>query len=157
VSFTLTPQQLSWWSDTANGWTQTPGTYRVYVGDSSALANLSLRNTFKVTTTPGARQVVVTAPPTVTAGKTFTARVTLVAGGTQTLQGVRLALQLPQGWSVVPASKTVFNNVRPGQAIAATFRVTVAADSPALSAVVHATATMGTASRENGVSVTVRA
>jgi len=157
VSFTVTPQQLSWWSDTANGWTQTPGTYRVYVGDSSALANLPLRNTFRVTATPGARQVVVTAPSTVTAGKTFTARVTLVAGGTQTLQGVRLALQLPQGWSVVPASKTVFNNVRPGQAIAATFRVTVAADSPALSAVVHATATMGTASRENGVSVTVRA
>jgi beta-glucosidase len=157
VSFTVTPQQLSWWSDTANGWTQTPGTYRVYVGDSSALANLPLRNTFTVTATPGARQVVVTAPPTVTAGKTFTARVTLVAGGTQTLQGVRLALQLPQGWRAAPAGKTVFSNVRPGQAIAATFRVTVAAGSPALSAVVHATATMGTASRENGVSVTVRA
>jgi hypothetical protein len=52
-------------------------------------------------------------------------------------------------------SKTVFASVRPGQAIAATFRVTPAADSPALSAVVHATATMGTASRENGVTVTV--
>jgi beta-glucosidase len=157
VSFTVTPQQLSWWSDTANGWTQTPGTYRVYVGDSSALANLPLRDTFKVTATPGARQVVVTAPSKVTAGKTFTTRVTLAAGGTQTLQGVRLALQLPQGWTVVPTGKTVFSNVRPGQAIAATFRVTVAADSPALSAVVHATATMGTALRENGVSVTVRA
>jgi beta-glucosidase len=157
VSFTVTPQQLSWWSDTANGWTQSPGTYSVYVGDSSALANLPLRNTFRVTATPGARQVVVTAPSTVTAGKTFTARVTLVAGGSQRLPGVRLALQLPQGWSAVPASKTVFSNVRPGQAIAATFRVTVAAVSPALSAVVHATATMGTATRENGVSVTVRA
>jgi hypothetical protein len=56
----------------------------------------------------------------------------------------------------VPVSATVFGNVKPGQAIAATFRVTVAADSPALSAVVHATATMGAATRENGVSVTVR-
>jgi beta-glucosidase len=155
VSFTVTPAQLSWWSDTANGWTQTPGTYHVYVGDSSALANLPLRNTFRVTATPGARQVVVTAPSTVTAGKTFTARVTLVAGGTQTLPSVRLALQLPQGWTAAPAGATVFGNVRPGQAIAATFRVTVAADSPALSAVVHATATMGAATRENGVSVTV--
>jgi beta-glucosidase len=155
VSFTVTPQQLSWWSDSANGWTESTGTYRVYVGDSSALANLPLRNTFTVTASPGARQVVVTAPDTVTAGKAFTARATLVAGGSQTLHGVVLALQVPQGWTVVPVSKTVFASVRPGQAIAATFRVTPAADSPALSAVVHATATMGTASRENGVTVTV--
>jgi beta-glucosidase len=157
VSFTVTPQQLSWWSDSANGWTQSTGTYRVYVGDSSALANLPLRNTFKVTATPGARQVVVTAPDTVTAGKAFTTRVTLVAGGSQTLHNVALALQLPQGWKAVPVGKTVFGTVRRGQAIAATFKVTPAADSPALSAVVHATATMGTASRENGVTVTVRA
>jgi beta-glucosidase len=157
VSFTVTPQQLSWWSDTANGWTQSPGTYRVYVGDSSALANLPLRNTFLVTATPGARQVVVTAPAHVTAGKTFTARVTLVAGGSQTLRDVRLALQVPSGWSAAASGPTVFGTVRPGQAIAATFRVRVAAYSPAVSAVVHATATMGTAMRENGVSVTVRA
>jgi beta-glucosidase len=155
VSFTVTPQQLSWWSDSANGWTESTGTYRVYVGDSSALANLPLRNTFKVTATPGARQVVVTTPDTVTAGKAFTARVTLTAAGNQTLRGVALALQVPQGWTVVPTSKTVFAKVGPGQAIAATFRVTPAADSPALSAVVHATATMGTASRENGVNVNV--
>ena len=36
VSFTITPQQESWWDDSANGWTQTEGTYSVYVGDSSA-------------------------------------------------------------------------------------------------------------------------
>jgi beta-glucosidase len=156
VSFTLTPQQLSWWSDSANGWTQSPGSYRVFVGDSSALANLPLRGSFAVTATPGARQVVVIAPPTVTAGKAFTARVTLVAGGGQTLHAVRLALQVPQGWRAVPAGKTLFGTVRPGQAIAATFRVTPAADSPNLNAVVHATATMGAAMRENGVSVTVR-
>jgi beta-glucosidase len=156
VSFAVTPQQLSWWSDTANGWTESRGTYRVYVGDSSALANLPLRAAFSVTATPGARQVVVTAPAHVSAGTTFTARVTLVAGGTQTLRAVRLALQVPQGWSVVASGPTVFGNVRPGQAIAATFRVRVAADSPAVSAVVHGTATMGAATRENGVTVTVR-
>ena len=69
VSFTVTPQQLSWWSDSANGWTESPGFYRVYVGDSSALANLPLRGAFAVTATPGARQVVVTAPSRVTAGR----------------------------------------------------------------------------------------
>ncbi|MGH3214949.1 MAG: glycoside hydrolase family 3 C-terminal domain-containing protein [Trebonia sp.] len=155
VSFTLTPQQLSWWSDTANGWTESPGSYGVYIGDSSALANLPLRGAFAVTATPGPRQVVVTAPSSVTAGTPFTARVTLTAGGNQVLPVVRLALQLPQGWTAVPAGRTVFGGVRPGQAVAATFRVTPPAYSPAVSAVVHATATMGTAQRENGVSVSV--
>jgi beta-glucosidase len=155
VSFTLTPQQLSWWSDSANGWTESTGTYQVYVGDSSALANLPLRGSFRVTATPGARQVAVSAPDTVTAGKAFTVHVTLTADGTQTLHGVRLALQLPQGWTASPADGTVFGSVRPGQAIAATFRVTPPADAVNASDVVHATATMGTASRENGVSVTV--
>jgi hypothetical protein len=55
----------------------------------------------------------------------------------------------------VPAGRTVFGGVRPGQAVAATFRVMPPAYSPAVSAVVHATATMGTAQRENGVSVSV--
>ena len=110
VSFTVTPQQLSWWSDSANGWTQSPGIYRVFVGDSSALANLPLAGAFAVTATPGARQVVVTAPSTVTAGRSFIARVTLVAGGSQTLHAVRLALQVPQGWRAVPVSRTVFGH-----------------------------------------------
>jgi beta-glucosidase len=153
VSFTLTPQQLSWW-DSA-GWTESTGTYGVYVGDSSALANLPLRGSFAVTATPGARQVAVTGPSAVTAGTAFTARVTLTAGGNQTLHGVRLAVQLPQGWRLVPTSQTTFGTVLPGQAISATFQVTPPASSPSVSAVVHATATMGTASRENGLSVTV--
>ncbi len=157
VSFTLTPQQLSWWSDSANGWTESPGAYRVYVGDSSALANLPLRGAFAVTATPGARQVAVTAPTSVAAGKPFKVRVILAAGGNQTLHGVRLALQLPQGWRATPTSPTVFGTVRPGRAIAATFLVTAPSNSPALNAVVHATATMGAAQRENGVSVLVRA
>ena len=155
VSFALTPAQLSWWSDSVNGWTESRGSYRVYVGDSSALANLPLRGRFTVTSTPGGRQVVVTGPSTVTAGKRFIARVTLTAGGSQTLHAVRLALQLPQGWTAVPVGRTVFGTVRPGQAIAATFRVTPPADSPAVSAVVHATATMGSAMRENGITVSV--
>ncbi len=155
VSFTLTPQQLSWWSDSAGGWTESPGLYRLYVGDSSALANLPLRGAFAVTATPGPRQVVVTAPSTATAGKPFTARVTLTAGGNQVLPVVRLALQLPQGWTAVPLGRTVFGGVRPGQPVAASFRVTPPGYSPAASAVVHATATMGTAQRENGVGVTV--
>jgi uncharacterized membrane protein len=155
VSFTLTPAQLSVWSDSANGWTQTPGTYRVYVGDSSALANLPLRGSFDVTATPGDRQVSVSAPSSMTAGQPATVSVTLGAGGNQTLPAVGLALQLPQGWTAKPAGPTVFWSVAPGRAVTAQFTVTPPADAVNASDVVHATATMGTTQRENGVNVTV--
>jgi beta-glucosidase len=156
VSFVITPQDTSWWSGTANGWTQTAGRYRVYVGDSSALANLPLHSAFRMTSTPGARQVVVTSPSVVHAGQASVVRVTLSAGGSQTLHGVRLALQLPQGWTVAPAGPAVFGTVRPGQAVVATFRVTPPSYSPDVRQVVHATATMGSTQREAGVSVSVQ-
>jgi beta-glucosidase len=155
VSFVITPQDTSWWSDTANGWTQTAGRYHVYVGDSSALANLPLRNAFQMTSTPGARQVAVTAPSVMHAGKASVVRVTLSAGGSQTLHGVQLALQLPAGWTVTPA-RVVSGTVQPGAADAATFRVTPPSYSPDVSQVVHATVTMGNTQREAGVSVSVQ-
>jgi beta-glucosidase len=155
VSFVITPQDTSWWSDAANGWTQTAGLYHVYVGDSSALADLPLRNAFQLTSTPGARQVVVAAPSTMHAGQAATVRVTLTAGGSQTLHGVQLALQLPQGWTATPAGPAVFGTVPPGRAVVATFRVTPPSYSPAVSQVVHATATIDDLQREAGVSVSV--
>jgi beta-glucosidase len=155
VSFVITPQDTSWWSDTANGWTQTAGLYHVYVGDSSALANLPLRDAFQLTSTPGARQVTVTAPSVMHAGQASVVRVTLSAGGSQTLDGVRLALQLPAGWTVTPAA-VVSGTVRPGHAVTATFRVTPPGYSPDVSQVIHATATMGDTQREAGVSVSVQ-
>ena len=51
-------------------------------------------------------------------------QVTLSAAGNATLHGVRLALQLPQGWRAAPAGPAVFGSVAPGQAPAATFMVT---------------------------------
>jgi len=155
VSFTLTPQQMSWWSDSANGWTQTAGAYRVYVGDSSALAGLPLHGAFGMASTPGARQVTVSAPATMTAGQASAVRVTLSAAGDATLRQVVLALQLPQGWKAVPSGPTRFGDVGPGQAPSATFMVTPPGYSPNATAVVHATATTGDLQREAGVSVTV--
>jgi beta-glucosidase len=155
VSFTVTPAQLSWWSNSANGWTQTPGAYHVYVGDSSALANLPLRGSFAVTATPGDRQVSVTAPSSVRAGTPASVTVRLSAGGNQTLHGVRLALQLPQGWQAHPDGRDVFGTVAPGQPVTAKFTVTPPSKAPNATNVVHATATMGAASRENGTNVTV--
>jgi beta-glucosidase len=157
VSFTVTPAQLSWWSDSANGWTQTPGTYGVYVGDSSALANLPLRGSFLVTATPGDRQVRVSAPSRLTAGQPATVTVALNAGGNQALHGVRLALQLPQGWTAKPDGPAVFGVVAPGNPVRASFTVTPPSDAPNARLVIHATATLGAAARENGVTVTVNA
>jgi beta-glucosidase len=49
VSFTLDGHDLSYWSDSANGWVVPAGGFRVYVGDSSALSGLPLRGGFTVT------------------------------------------------------------------------------------------------------------
>jgi beta-glucosidase len=155
VSFTITPQDMSWWSDTVNGWTQTAGEYHLYVGDSSALAGLPLRGTFSMTSTPAGRQVSVSAPSVMHRGQASVVRVTLTASGDATLHAVRLALQLPQGWKAVPVGPTMFATVRPGKAPVATFRVTPPSYAPNAIAVVHATATTGDWLRENGVNVTV--
>ena len=155
VSFVVTPQDESWWSDPANGWSQTAGSYRVYVGDSSALSGLPLTGSFTMAATPGARQVSVSAPAAMPPGKASTVHVTLSAAGDATLDHVRLALQLPQGWTATPAGPTMFGHVAPGAAPAATFLVTPPSYAPNASAVVHATAFMGDLQREAGVTVTV--
>jgi uncharacterized membrane protein len=151
----VTPQDESWWDDSANGWTQTAGSYRLYVGDSSALAGLPLQGSFTTASTAGARQVTVSAPSSIQAGQTATVRVTLSAAGDATLHGVRLALQLPLGWQAVPAGPTVFGVVGPGQAPVAVFRVTAPSYAPNATAVIHATATAGDLTREAGVNTTV--
>jgi beta-glucosidase len=155
VSFAITPQEASWWDDAANGWTQTAGQYQVYVGGSSALADLPLRASFSMPATPGARQVTVSAPSAMQPGQTAAVHVTLTSAGNATLHGVRLALQLPQGWRAVPAGPAVFGSVAPGQAPSVTFMVTPPAYAPNATAVVHATATTGDWLREAGVNVTV--
>jgi beta-glucosidase len=48
VHFTLGGHDLSYWDDAANGWVVAGGQYQVYVGDSSALANLPLQGGFTV-------------------------------------------------------------------------------------------------------------
>jgi len=155
VSFVLTPQEESWWDDAAGGWTQTAGRYQVYVGGSSALADLPLRGSFIMSATPGARQLTVSAPAAMRPGQAAAVRVTLTAAGTATLHGVRLALRLPQGWRAVPTGPAVFGSVAPGQAAAVSFLVTPPGYAPNASAVVHAAATTGDWLREAGVNVTV--
>jgi beta-glucosidase len=155
VSFTITPQQESWWSDSANGWSQTEGTYNVYVGDSSDPSGLPLSGSYTMAASPAARQVTVTAPATMTPGQASTVQVQLSANGDETMPDAQLALQLPQGWTATPAGPTSFTSVAPGTVLTATFQVTPPSYAPNASAVVHATATMDALTREAGVTVTV--
>ena len=108
------------------------------------------QGSFTMASTAGARQVTVSAPSVMQAGQTAVVRVRLSAGGDATLHNVRLALQVPQGWKVVPAGPAPFNNVGPGDAPVATFRVTPPSYAPNASAVIHATATIGDLLREAG-------
>jgi beta-glucosidase len=46
VRFTLTGSSVAYWDAATSTWAVAPGTYQVYVGDSSALANLPLQGSF---------------------------------------------------------------------------------------------------------------
>jgi beta-glucosidase len=48
VHFTVQPSSVAYWDTATNAWAVAPGTYQVYVGDSSALANLPLHGSFQL-------------------------------------------------------------------------------------------------------------
>jgi len=124
VHFTLSGQDLSYWDDAANGWVLPDGTFGVYVGDSSAMANLPLRGQFTVDRTVGARYATVSAPATVTPGSPATVTATLVNHGDYVMPQARFALQVPAGWT---ASSPAPVTVAPGQTVTEHFRVTAPA------------------------------
>jgi beta-glucosidase len=123
VHYTLNGHDLSYWDDAANGWVLPDGQYQVYVGDSSALANLPARGGFTVTRTVGARYATVSAPPVVAAGATATVSATLVNGGDDAMPGTRFALQVPRGWTATQAGPAP-GFVAAGQTVTVKFRVT---------------------------------
>jgi len=157
VRFQITPRDTWWWDTAGGGWSQSAGTYGVYVGDSSALADLPLHGTFQIATTAGARQVHIRAPRAMRPGHASAVTVRLSRAGDATLSRVQLALQLPGGFTARPLGPTRFDHVTPGSAPSVTFLVTPPSWQPPEDATVHATARLGAlAQREAGVSVTVR-
>jgi beta-glucosidase len=126
VRFSLSGHDLSYWNDTANGWVVPDGQFEVYVGDSSALANLPLQGSFTVNRTLGARYATVQAPSVISAGSTATVAATLVNNGDYAMPQARFALAVPHGWTVAPAGP-VPGAVAPGQTVTARFRVSVPA------------------------------
>jgi len=130
VRFTLAGHDLSYWDNAANGWVVPDGQFGVYVGDSSALANLPLQGGFVVTRSVGARYATVHAPSVIDPGSTATVSATLVNDGDFAIPRARFTLSAPQGWTVVPAGP-VPPFVAPGQTVTARFRVTVPASAAA--------------------------
>ena len=124
VRFTLSGQDLSYWDDAANGWVLPDGTFGVYVGDSSALANLPLRGRFTVDRTVGARYATLSAPATVTPGSPASVTATLVNDGDYAMPQARFTLQVPAGWT---ASRPAPVTVAPGQTVTEHFTVTAPA------------------------------
>ena len=122
VKFTISPLDEWWWN--SNAYDETSGTYNVYVGDSSALTDLPLVQSYTMKADIGNRAVTVTAPKSFSPGTSGTAAVTLSAGGTQTLSEVSLALNVPDGWHAVPLSSSSFADVLPGQSLTVQFAVT---------------------------------
>jgi beta-glucosidase len=156
VTFQVTPRNEEWWDTSANGWSSSPGAYGVYVGDSSALSDLPLTGSFTLATTPGSREVSVSAPSSMASGKPATVTVSLSASGTQTLNQVKLALQLPDGWTAQPLDRARFTDVAPGTALSTRFQVVPAVVSRNQNEVVHATASLGPdLSRESGATTLV--
>ncbi len=156
VTFEVTPRSEEWWDTSANGWSSSPGTYGVRVGDSSAPSDLPLSGSFSLASTPGSRQVSVSAPSTMASGTPATVTVSLSAAGTQTLNQVKLALQLPDGWTAQPLERTRFTDVAPGTALSTRFAVTPPAVSRNQNEVIHATASLGPdLTRESGATTQV--
>ncbi len=129
VKFSLTGHDLSYWDDTANGWVVPDGRFGIYVGDSSALANLPLRGSIAVTRTLGTRYATVQAPSVMAAGSTSTVAATVVNNGDYAIAQAHFALAAPRGWTVTPAGP-VPGAVGPHQTVTARFNVSVPANAP---------------------------
>ena len=142
VHFTLTGHSLSYWDDAANGWVLPDGQFRVYMGDSSSLANLPLHGGFTVTRSVGARYATVSAPSVIEPGTTATVTTTLVNDGDYAMPGASFALSAPKGWAVTPAGHAP-GTIGAGQTVTASFHVTPPADAVAGSQTLTATVSSG--------------
>lgn len=99
VNFMLDGHALSYFDDAANGWVLPDGEFHLYIGDSSALANLPLQGTVTVTQTVGARYAVIDAPATMNPGSADTVNATFVNDGDYAIEQPKISLTTPNGWT----------------------------------------------------------
>lgn len=153
LHFTLFPRSLSYWSAKAGTWVESPGTYTLYAGDSSALTSLPLRGSFQVGETIGKRTLALAAPSSVAQGQSFTVRATIQPGGNLALHKVSLQLNLPPGWQATAQDQTVYNTLGPDQSVTATWTVTAPVGTPDDTSLVNVSARLGPDGARLGPSV----
>ena len=125
VKFELNGHELSYWDDTANGWVLPDGAFQVYVGDSSALANLPLQGSFTVTRSVGARYATLTTPSSaVNPGSQIPVSATFANDGDYATGPAVPSLQVPAGWAVTSGSRQPVS-LAPGQSVTENWTVSV--------------------------------
>lgn len=122
VHFTIQPRDEWWWRHT--GWCENSGTYHLYLGDSSALANLPLTASYQIKQAIGGRAVTVASQKVFQPGVRAVVNVSLSPGGNETLHGAHLTLQAPGGWRVVALGGGARATLKPSQGFTAQFAVT---------------------------------
>ena len=166
IHFIITPRQ-EWWWGRRDGWTETAGIYQVYLGDSSAHADLPLQASYRMATAIGNRKVRIVAPRTVMPGARAAVRVSLSAGGNEILHNVRLRLSVraPGNWHVAAIGPVTRRTLAPCSAFTAEFVVTPPAGDFAQYVTLHGTATLSQCiagndrcgdDRDNGITVFLR-
>jgi beta-glucosidase len=145
VTFHLNASALAYWDTDANGWVDAPGQYQVYVGDSSAMANLPLQGSFSVAASTGPQVLTVHAPSQLVAPGSYQVPVTVANNSGVTDHNVRVTLGPSTGYAQTPeASAAALLHVScaagggprcapipalaPGQTATTTFTVTIPAD-----------------------------
>ena len=122
VRFALTGHELSYFDTAADGWVLPDGTFTAYVGDSSALANLPLQQSFTVSQSVGARTIAVDAPANVAPAAPFTVAATFHNAGDYALDAAHAALGVPAGWTVSAQSQSP-STVAAGQSVTVAWTV----------------------------------
>ncbi|MBM9504043.1 glycoside hydrolase family 3 C-terminal domain-containing protein [Actinacidiphila acididurans] len=126
VELTLPAESLRIWDSNAHDWTVQDGTYPVYVGESSA--DTPLTGAVTVAKSVGVQSVAVDAPATTDAGSTHTVKTTFTNNGDDNVENLSLGLNVPAGWTAVPAGAPAPRHIAPHTSVSADWTVTAPTD-----------------------------
>jgi beta-glucosidase len=141
VSFPITARDLAYWDDASNDWAVPDGSFEVYVGDSSALPDLPLQQSFQVDASTTPQVVTLTAPSALSAGVDVVSA-SFANNSDVTDADVNLGLATGTGGAATPESSVAQDlevtavsepsstSLAPGQQMHETWDVAVPTDMP---------------------------
>lgn len=146
VRLTLSPDDFRVWDTGAHDWTVLKGSYPVYVGESSA--DTPLTSAVTVRRTVGVQYVAVSAAATTDPGTAQTVKTTFTNTGDSGVENLRLGLNVPAGWTAVPAAGATVRRVGPHSSVTASWTVTAPATAAAGPVTLTGTASFELAGRQ---------